>query len=81
MLLPKFPHLTRLPLAREISLAVLLKIAILTILWAMFFSAPQTRKMAMPTLQVEQHLLAETAASNSPSQSSVPLKAPDDPAR
>jgi hypothetical protein len=34
MRLPKIPHLTRQPLARQISLAVLVKIAILAILWA-----------------------------------------------
>jgi hypothetical protein len=81
MRLPKFPHLTRLPLALEITLAVLLKIAILAILWKISFSVPQTKKMTMPAPQVEQHLLAAPAASISQPQSSLPSKARDDPAR
>ncbi|GGC73937.1 cytochrome oxidase putative small subunit CydP [Undibacterium terreum] len=56
------PRLTRLPLAVEITLALLIKILILTLLWKFFFSHPQVKKMRMPLPQVEQHLLAETPA-------------------
>lgn len=76
---PKFPRLTRLPLALEIALALLLKIAILTLLWKAFFSHPQTKKMALPTPQVEQHLLAEPTPNpiqSSSSSSSLPIKDP-----
>jgi len=77
----KFPRLTRLPLAFEIALAVLLKVVILAVLWKAFFAAPQTKKMALPTPQVVQHLLADgnaaaTATAGHPA-SSLP-KAPDD---
>ena len=81
MRLPKFSRLTRLPLALEITLAVLVKIAVLAILWKIFFSTPQTNKMMMPTPQVEQHVLAAPRASNSLPASSLPQKAPDDSAR
>jgi hypothetical protein len=54
------PRLTRLPLALEITLALTIKIAILTLLWWMFFSAPQTKKMMLPTRQVEQHMLTSS---------------------
>ena len=43
--------------AAEISLAVALKVVVLWLLWHAFFSAPQTKKMRLPTNQVEQHLL------------------------
>lgn len=51
----------RLPLALTIALALVLKVIILTLLWKTFFSTPQTKKMRMPTSQVEQHLLAAPA--------------------
>jgi len=66
-------RLTRLPLALEITLALLFKIVILTFLWKAFFSTPQTKKMALPTPQVEQHLLAARPAA-APPDSSLPKK-------
>ena len=75
----KFPRLTRLPLAFEIALAVLLKIVILAALWKAFFAAPQTKKMALPAPQVVQHLLAdENAAGTAGYPSSSLPKVPDD---
>jgi hypothetical protein len=74
-------QLKRLPLARELSLAVVLKIAVLVILWEVFFSTPQTKKMTMPARQVEQHLLSAPAGTNAPSRPSLSSKASDDPAR
>jgi len=46
----------RLPFAVEVALAVLIKLLLLAWLWNAFFSAPQTKKMRLPTAQVEQHL-------------------------
>jgi hypothetical protein len=57
---------TRLPLALEIALALLLKITLLALLWHFFFSHPQARKMKMPLPQVEQHLLNSIPASPVP---------------
>lgn len=51
-------RLTRSPLAVEITLALLLKVVILALIWKAFFAAPQTKKMVLPTPQVEQHMLA-----------------------
>ena len=64
---PRYRRLTRLPLAAEIALALLIKILILTLLWHAFFSTPQTKKMRMPTPQVEQHLLTPSAIAATPS--------------
>ncbi|GAC1326079.1 MAG: hypothetical protein NVS3B11_20050 [Collimonas sp.] len=62
---------TRLPLAAEITLILIVKIALLTLLWKAFFSEPQTKKMRMPTELVEQHFLSQPpAAPQSPSRSS-----------
>ena len=78
----KFPRLTRLPLAFEIALAVLLKIVILVVLWKAFFAAPQTKKMTLPTPQVVQHLLADGDSATTAGHPSSPLpKVPDDPNR
>jgi len=59
---PHYPRFTRLPLALEIALALLIKLMILTLLWYAFFSTPQTKKMRLPTPQVEQHLLTPPSA-------------------
>jgi hypothetical protein len=53
---------TRLPLAVEITLILIVKIALLTLLWKAFFSEPQTKKMRMPTELVEQHFLSPPPA-------------------
>ena len=56
-------RLKRLPLALEIALALLFKIALLWLVWKFCFSTPQTKKMLLPTPQVEQHLLGQATAS------------------
>jgi len=53
---------TRLPLAVEITLILIVKIALLMLLWKAFFSEPQTKKMRMPTALVEQHFLSQPPA-------------------
>lgn len=55
------PGPERLPLALGIAAALILKVLILSLLWKACFSTPQTKKMRMPTSQVEQHLLAPPA--------------------
>jgi hypothetical protein len=50
---------TRLPLAVEITLILIVKIALLALLWKAFFSEPQTKKMRMPTALVERHFLSQ----------------------
>ncbi len=45
------------PLAVAITLALVLKVILLTIIYKVSFSAPQVKKMRMPTATVEQHLL------------------------
>ena len=57
---------TNLPLAIEITLALLCKMVVLWLLWQACFSAPQTKKMRLPTSQVEQHLLSLSALINPP---------------
>ncbi|AKU21746.1 cytochrome oxidase putative small subunit CydP [Massilia sp. NR 4-1] len=51
----------RYSLAVAITLALIVKVAILYGLWKVFFSEPQTKKMRLPTGQVEKHLLAQPA--------------------
>ncbi|HTD05009.1 cytochrome oxidase putative small subunit CydP [Undibacterium sp.] len=67
----RWPRFTRLPLALEITLALLLKILILTLLWKFFFAHPQVKKMRMPLPQVEQHLLAQNAEPVAPAASEI----------
>ena len=45
------------PLAMTITLALIAKLIILSLLWKAFFSAPQAHQMRMPTSAVEQHML------------------------
>ena len=69
--LPRWRRLTRLPLAVEITLVLLLKIAIVFALWNAFFSQLQAKHMLLPITQVEQHLLANVADSGSSDPKSV----------
>lgn len=55
----------RLPLWAEITLVLLVKVVILTLLWNAFFSKPQTKHMRLPTEKVEQQLLSKTDSNNS----------------
>ena len=45
------------PLPLAITLALVVKVILLTILYKVSFSAPLVKKMRMPTANVEQHLL------------------------
>ncbi|MEJ7806842.1 MAG: cytochrome oxidase putative small subunit CydP [Telluria sp.] len=54
------------PLALAITLALVLKVILLTIIYQVSFSAPQVKKMRMPTAHVEQHLLNTSAAERKP---------------
>ena len=46
------------PLWLAITLALVVKLSLLYLIWYAFFSMPQAKHMRMPTPQVEQHLLA-----------------------
>ncbi len=48
-------------LALTITIALIVKILLLYTLWQLFFSHPQTKKMRLPTAQVENHLLVVPA--------------------
>ncbi|WP_426342301.1 cytochrome oxidase putative small subunit CydP [Pseudoduganella sp. S-14] len=48
-------------LALTITIALAVKALLLYGLWYAFFSHPQTKKMRLPTGQVERHLLAAPA--------------------
>lgn len=54
----RWPRLTRMPLALEITLVLIIKFAILFLIWKTFFSQPQAKKMLVPMPQIEQHLLS-----------------------
>ena len=60
----KLPGRRHLPLT--IALALVVKALLLYGLWSAFFSHPQTKKMRMPTAQVEQHLLSAPAPTQTP---------------
>jgi hypothetical protein len=57
MNLPRMPGPS---LARTITVALVIKMAILALLWKVFFSEPQTKHMLLPASQVEQHLFASS---------------------
>ena len=69
--MPKFarlrlPRLTSMPLALEITLVLLFKIAVIFALRQAFFSHPQAKKMVVPAPQVERHFLSAAPASRAP---------------
>lgn len=57
---------TGLPLWVEISLILLVKIALLFGLWKFFFSHPQTKHMSLPKPVVEEHFLSAHPATSKP---------------
>ncbi|HEY0064048.1 MAG TPA: hypothetical protein VGC21_18170 [Telluria sp.] len=67
------PH--GMPLGLAITLALIVKVIILMMLHKAFFSAPQAKKMRMPTPVVEQHLLGAAHTTTI----SPPAPAPKDP--
>jgi uncharacterized protein involved in cysteine biosynthesis len=75
MKLPRLPAwVSRPSLTRTITIALLVKMALLALLWKVFFSAPQTKHMLLPADQVEQHLFAV-----SPPPQTLSKKAHDEP--
>ncbi|MQQ99988.1 cytochrome oxidase putative small subunit CydP [Glaciimonas soli] len=67
-----YKRLTRLPLALEIALILVVKIALLFVLWKLCFSQPQVKKMRMPTNLVEQHFLSPSSPAIKPASSTRP---------
>ncbi len=53
-------------LAREITLALVLKLLLLGLIWWAFFSAPATRHMRLDPDRVQQHLLQSTSLADAP---------------
>ncbi len=49
---------TGLPLYLEISIFLCIKLLAIFVMWKLFFSQPQTKKMRLPTTTVERHLLS-----------------------
>lgn len=70
----RLPRPTHLPLALEVTLAVTIKLLLLAWLWHAFFSAPQTKKMRLPTTQVVQHLLSAPPSANTNLSRSAPYE-------
>jgi hypothetical protein len=62
----RWPRLTSWPLAWEITLILLIKLAIIIAIKKTFFSNPQAKKMLVPMPQVEQHLLSVAPQTISP---------------
>lgn len=58
----KLPRLTQLPLGVEITLLLIVKLALLTVLARTFFAHPEAKHMRMPTASVEQRMLSPAAA-------------------
>ncbi|WP_290971407.1 cytochrome oxidase putative small subunit CydP [Herbaspirillum sp.] len=56
--LPRIPRLTRLPLGVEITLLLVVKIALIVLLAKTFFAHPEAKHMRMPTASVEARMLA-----------------------
>lgn len=60
------PQKRRLTLAWEIGIVLIIKFALLWVLWDLFFSAPKARHMHLPESQVTQHLLSSPTANPAP---------------
>jgi len=54
------------PFAREISLVLLVKFALLCLIWWAFFSEPLTRDMQLDPARVERQLLQPSPATEAP---------------
>ena len=54
----KLPRLTQLPLGVEITLLLVIKIALITVLAKTFFAHPEAKHMQMPVQSVEQRMLS-----------------------
>jgi hypothetical protein len=54
----RWPRLTALPLAAEITVLLTIKLALLCVLARLFFAEPEAKHMRMEPVRVEQRLLA-----------------------
>ena len=54
----RWPRLTQLPLGVEITLLLVVKIALITVLAKTFFAHPEAKHMQMPVQRVEQRMLS-----------------------
>jgi type II secretory pathway component PulM len=54
------------PLAREITLALVLKLLLLGLIWWAFFSEPAARHMRLDPDRVQQQLLQSTSITDAP---------------
>ena len=54
------------PLARDVTVVLALKVAALSVLWSLFFSAPVARQMSVPPDRVAERLVAVEAGVPSP---------------
>ncbi|WDZ97707.1 hypothetical protein Herbaro_07965 [Herbaspirillum sp. WKF16] len=68
----KLPRLTQLPLGVEITLLLIVKLALLTVLARTFFAHPEAKHMRMPTASVEQRMLSPAAAPAPSTHSALP---------
>ncbi|BEV16379.1 MULTISPECIES: cytochrome oxidase putative small subunit CydP [unclassified Herbaspirillum] len=57
----QWPRLTRLPLGVEITVLLVIKIALITVLAKTFFAHPEAKHMQMPVQSVEQRMLSFTS--------------------
>lgn len=62
----KLPRLTQLPLGVEITLLLIVKVALITVLAKTFFAHPQAKHMRMPTASVELRMLSAGPAPAGP---------------
>ncbi|MBW9331890.1 hypothetical protein FEE59_00005 [Herbaspirillum sp. RU 5E] len=58
-------RLTNMPLAAEITILLIVKVALITVLAKTFFAHPEAKHMQMPVQSVEQRMLAPTSVSAS----------------
>lgn len=56
----RWPRLTQLPLGVEITLLLVVKIALITVLARTFFAHPEAKHMQMPVQRMEQRMLSIT---------------------
>jgi len=55
---PAIPFIRDTALARKITVVLLIKIVFLTVIWALWFSHPETEDMSLPKEKVVERLLA-----------------------
>jgi len=68
----RWPRLTQLPLGVEITLLLVIKIALITVLAKTFFAHPEAKHMQMPVQRVEQRMLSFTTPQPATAQQQYP---------